>query len=440
MVAGEWGDADPWAAANDDAYASLLAHVRTGPRGPVAVDLEALSWEWGTSRGRVRAAAARLEDLGILSRGPDGTWWYEELSDADLSDTLDFWVSLVGPALRATIPALTPELHAELDRRVARARTTAALRLPEYPTAFSAACQFWFEHSPNTLVRSLGLRAFERMRWARVPTQTWSVHDVHAWFVTTGRAVDTGDPAVATTAAEVIDGLFEIHRRNVGVPRTSRSADDTTEQRVGPVGRALLRDVRSDALAVGSRHTLEDLVTRTGAPPEQVLDGLRWLHDLGLVEDDGGRYRVVEPSLATWRDTMELLPGVFTHGAVHVLPGLQGPALEEFRALVERARADGQVRDHRYTESAFAVTRFLAEQSGNRWTRQALRLAMARLAYALPEAPAFRQWDAEALWLALDSATGSGDVGAARAAARRFVDVARAHVDDVTARWGTMGS
>ncbi|WNY33182.1 hypothetical protein Q9Q99_13475 [Curtobacterium flaccumfaciens] len=124
------------------------------------VDLDALGWEWGTPRGRARAAAARLEDLGILSRRPDGSWWYDELSDADLSDTLDFWVALVGPALRATIPALTPELRAELDRRVARARTTAALRLPEYPTVFSAACQFWFEHSPNTLVRSLGLRAF----------------------------------------------------------------------------------------------------------------------------------------------------------------------------------------------------------------------------------------------------------------------------------------
>ncbi|WIB32998.1 hypothetical protein [Curtobacterium sp. MCSS17_005] len=440
MVVGEWGDADPWAAANDDAYTSLLAHVRTGPRGPVSVDLDALSWEWGASLGEVRSAAARLEDLGILVHQPDGTWQYEELSDADLSDALDFWVSLLGPALRATIPALTPELRAELDRRVARARTTAALRLPEYPTAFSAACQFWFEHCPNILVRSLGLRAFERMRWARVPTQLWSVHDVHAWFVTTGRAVDTGDPGVTTTAAEVIDGLFEVHRRNVGVPRTSRPADDTTEHRVGPVDRALLRDVRSGALAVGSTHTLEDLVTRTGAPPEQVLHGMRWLHDLGLAESDRGRHRIVEPSLPTWRDTMELLTGVFAHGAVHVLPGLHGPDLEEFRALVERARADGQVRDHRYTESAFAVTRFLAEQSGNRWTRQALRLAMARLAYALPEAPAFRQWDAEALWLALDTAAGSRNVGAGRAAARRFVDVAGAHVDDVTARWGTMGS
>ncbi|PYY63579.1 hypothetical protein DEJ30_13045 [Curtobacterium sp. MCPF17_003] len=440
MVVGEWGDADPWAAVHDDAYVSLLAHVRTGPRGPVSVDLDALSWEWGTSLGEVRSAAARLEDLGILVHQPDGTWQYEELSDADLSDALDFWVALIGPALRATIPALTPELRAELDRRVARARTTAALRLPEYPTAFSAACQFWFEHSPNTLVRSLGLRAFERMRWARVPTQLWSVHDVHAWFVTTDRAVDTGDPAVATTAAEVIDGLFEVHRRNVGIPRTSRPADDTTEHRVGPVDRALLRDVRSGALGVGSTHALEELVARTGAGPEQVLHGLRWLHDVGLAESDRGRHRIVEPSLATWRDTMELLTGVFAHGAVHVLPGLRGSDLEEFRRLVERARADGQVRDHRYTESAFAVTRFLAEQSGNRWTRQALRLAMARLAYALPEAPTFRQWDAEALWLALDTAAGTGDVGAARAAARRFVDVARAHVDDVTARWGTMGS
>ncbi|PYY56551.1 hypothetical protein DEJ17_11135 [Curtobacterium sp. MCSS17_011] len=440
MVAGEWGDADPWSAVHDDAYVSLLAHVRTGPRGPVPVDLDALSWEWGTPRGDVRAAAARLEDLGILVHQPDGTWQYEELSDADLSDALDFWVALIGPALRATIPALTPELRAELDRRVARARTTAALRLPEYPTAFAAACQFWFEHSPNPLVRSLGLRAFERMRWARVPTQLWSVHDVHAWFVTTARAVDTGDPADAAAAAEVIDELFEVHRRNVGVPRTSRPADDTTEHRAGPVDRALLRDVRSGALALGSTHATDDLVARTGAPPEQVLGALRWLHDLGLLEDDRGRHRVVEPSLATWRDTMELLTGVFTHGAVHVLPGLRGPALEELRQLVARAREDGQVRDHRYTESAFAVTRFLSEQSGNRWTREALRLVMARLAYALPEAPTFRQWDAEALWLALDTAAGSGDVGAARAAARRFVDVARAHVDDVTARWGTMGS
>lgn len=440
MVAGEWGDADPWAAVHDDAYASLLAHVRTGPRGPVSVDLEALSWEWSTSLGDVRSAAARLEDLGILVHQPDGTWQYEELSDADLSDALDFWVALIGPALRATIPALTPELRAELDRRVARARTTAALRLPEYPTAFSAACQFWFEHSPNRLVRSLGLRAFERMRWARVPTQLWSVHDVHTWFVTTGRAVATGDPAVTTTAAEVIDGLFEVHRRNVGVPRTSRAADDTADRRAGPVERALLRDVRSGALGVGSTHAVEDLVARTGARPEQVSDALRWLHDLGLVESDGDRYRVVEPSLATWRDTMELLTGVFAHATVRVLPGLDGPALEEFHRLVERARADGQVRDHRYTESAFAVTRFLSEQSGNRWTREALRLVMARLAYALPDAPAFRQWDAEALWLSLDGAAGSGDVGAARLAARLFVDVARAHVGDVTARWGTMGS
>jgi hypothetical protein len=60
--------------------------------------------------------------------------------------------------------------------------------------------------------------------------------------------------------------------------------------------------------------------------------------------------------------------------------------------------------------------------------------------YALPEAPAFRQWDAGALWSALDAAAGSGEPVAARTAAELFVDVARAHVDDVTARWGTMGS
>lgn len=440
MADGEWGDADPWATGNDDAYASLLAHVRTGPRGPVPVDLDALAWEWDTSRGHVRAAAARLEDLGILSRGQDGTWQYEELSDADLSDALDFWATLIGPALRATVPTLTPELRGELDRRVTRARTSAALRLPEYPTAFSAACQFWFEHSPNALVRDLGLRAFERMRWARVPTQLWSVHEVRAWFATTARAVDTGDPAVATAAAEVLDGLFEAHRRNVGIPRTSRPAAEGAERRAGEVHRALLRDVRSGALPTGSTHTLEGLVVRTGAPPLAVLEALRWLHDLGLVETDGGRYRVVEPSLATWRDTMELLTGVFAHATVHVLPGLDGTVLDAFHQLVARARADGQVRDHRYTESAFAVTRILSEQSGNRWTRETLRLVMARLAYALPEAPTFRQWDAEALWLSLDAAAGSGDVATARVAARLFVDVARAHVDDVTTRWGTMGS
>ena len=440
MGVGEWGDADPWAAVHDDAYASLLAHLRTGPRGPVSVDLDALSWEWSAPLGDVRSAAARLEDLGILVHQPDGTWQYEELSDADLSDALDFWVALVGPAIRATIPALSPELHAELDRRTARARTAAALRLTEYPTVFSATCQFWFEHSPNTLVRDLGLRAFERMRWSRIPTRPWSVHEVQPWFAAITRAADTGDPAVATVAAEVIDGLFEVHRRNIGIPRTARPAADATDRRAGAAHRALLRDLRSGALPIGSTHSLEGLVVRTGAPIQAVLEAVRWLHDLGLVESDGDRYRVVEPSLATWRDTMELLTGVFAHATVHVLPGLHGPELDEFRRLVERARADGQVRDHRYTESAFAVTRFLAEQSGNRWTREALRLTMARLAYALPEAPAFRQWDAEALWLALDTAAGSGDVGAGRAAARRFVDVARAHVEDVTARWGTMGS
>ncbi|MCS0646932.1 hypothetical protein [Curtobacterium flaccumfaciens] len=440
MGVGEWGDADPWAAVHDDAYASLLAHLRTGPRGPVSVDLDALSWEWSASLGDVRSAAARLEDLGILVHQPDGTWQYEELSDADLSDALDFWVALVGPAIRATIPALSPELRAELDRRTAQARTAAALRLTEYPTVFSATCQFWFEHSPNTLVRDLGLRAFERMRWSRVPTRPWSVHEVQPWFAAITRAADTGDPAVATVAAEVIDGLFEVHRRNIGIPRTARPAADATDRRAGAVHRALLRDLRSGALPIGSTHSFEGLVVRTGAPIQAVLEAVRWLHDLGLVESDGDRYRVVEPSLATWRDTMELLAGVFAHATVHVLPGLHGPELDEFRRLVERARADGQVRDHRYTESAFAVTRFLSEQSGNRWTREALRLTMARLAYALPEAPAFRQWDAEALWLALDTAAGSGDVGAGRAAARRFVDVARAHVEDVTARWGTMGS
>jgi len=440
MGVGEWGDADPWAAVHDDAYASLLAHLRTGPRGPVSVDLDALSWEWSASLGDVRSAAARLEDLGILVHQPDGAWQYEELSDADLSDALDFWVALVGPAIRATIPALSPELRAELDRRTARARTAAALRLTEYPTVFSATCQFWFEHSPNTLVRDLGLRAFERMRWSRVPTRPWSVHEVQPWFAAITRAADTGDPAVATVAAEVIDGLFEVHRRNIGIPRTARPAADATDRRAGAVHRALLRDLRSGALPIGSTHSLEGLVVRTGAPIQAVLEAVRWLHDLGLVESDGDRYRVVEPSLATWRDTMELLTGVFAHATVHVLPGLHGPELDEFRRLVERARADGQVRDHRYTESAFAVTRFLSEQSGNRWTREALRLTMARLAYALPEAPAFRQWDAEALWLALDTAAGSGDLGAGRAAARRFVDVARAHVEDVTARWGTMGS
>jgi DNA-binding GntR family transcriptional regulator len=440
VVAGEWGAADPWAAMHDDAYASLLAHLRAGPRGPVAVDLDALSWEWGAARRDVRAAAARLEDLGILVRRPDGTWQYEELSDADLSDALDFWVALIGPALRATIPALSPELRAELGRRTARARTAAALRLTEYPTTFSAACQFWFEHSPNALVRDLGLRAFERIRWSRVPTRPWSVHDVQPWLAAITRAVDTGDPAVATDATEIIDGLFEVHRRNIGIPRTGRPAADATDRRAGAVHRALLRDLRSGALPIGSTHSLEGLVVRTGAPIQAVLEAVRWLHDLGLVESDGDRYRVVEPSLATWRDTMELLTGVFAHATVHVLPGLHGPELDEFRRLVERARADGQVRDHRYTESAFAVTRFLSEQSGNRWTREALRLVMARLAYALPEAPAFRQWDAEALWLSLDGAAGSGDVGTARLAARLFVDVARSHVDEVTARWGTMES
>jgi DNA-binding GntR family transcriptional regulator len=437
---GEWGDADPWAARNDDAYAALLAHVRSGPGSTMAVDLDALGWEWGTPRGRVRAAAARLEDLGILSERPDGTWQYSELSDADLSDALDLWVALMGPAIHATIPVLTPELRAELDGLVTRAGTTAALRLPEYPTAFSASVQFWFEHCPNALVRSLGLRAFERLRWARFPTQLWSVHDIVTWSATVTRAADTGDAGVATTAAEILEGLFEVHRRNVGIPRTSRPSTDVTDRRPSDLDRALLRDVRSGALPVGSTQSLSHLVTRTGAQPVAVLDALRRLHDLGLVADDLGRYRVAEPSLTTWQDAMGLLVGVFDSAVVHVLPDLEGPALDTLRRLLARARADGQVRDHRYTESAFAVTRFLAEQSGNRWERQALRLAMARLAYALPEAPLFRQWDADALWMTLDTAAGSGDTGTARIAARLFTGIARAHVDEVTARYGTMGS
>ncbi|MBF4615392.1 hypothetical protein [Curtobacterium sp. VKM Ac-1376] len=440
MDDGEWGDADPWTAANDDAYTSLLAHVRSGPSSTTAVDLDALGWEWGTSRGRVRAAAARLEDLGILSRRPDGTWQYAELSDAELSDALDFWVALMGPAIRATIPVLTAELRRELDDLVARASTSASLRLPEYPTAFSASVQFWFEHCPNALVRGLGLRAFERVRWARFPTQLWSVHDIGTWSATITRAVDTGDPAVATAAAEILERLFEVHRRNVGIPRTSRPSAEVAERLPSALDRALLRDVRSGALPVGSTQSLSGLVTRTGAPPVAVLKALRRLHDLGLVSGDRGRYRVAEPSLTNWQDAMGLLVGVFGSAVVHVLPGLAGTALDELRRLLTRARSDGEVRDHRYTESAFAVTRFLAEQSGNRWERQALRLAMARLAYAIPEAPAFRQWEADALWMSLDAAAGSGDVGTARTAARLFIGIAGAHVDDVTARYGTMDS
>ncbi|OII11594.1 hypothetical protein BIU97_06855 [Curtobacterium sp. MCBA15_009] len=435
---GEWGD--PWASRNDDAYAALLAHVRSGPPGPVTLDVDHLGWDWGMPAARVRSAALRLEDLGIVTRGAGGSWEYAVLSDADLSDAFDAWVALFGPAVRATTTVLTPHLRDELDRLVAAAERTAALRLPDFPTAFSASVQFWFTRCPDTLLRDLGTRAYERLRWARVPTVPWSVHDLHGWSRTVARVAATGDPDDATAAAERMEGLIESHRRHLGIVRTTDREPLPAGPHPSVLDRGLLRHLRSGALPTGSTHTVAGLVALTGARPDDVLDTLRWLVDLGLVVDAPGGVRVAAPSIDTWREAMELLTGVFGNAALHVLPDLREPALEEFLRLVDRARDDGHVRDHRYTESAFAVTRFLSEQTENRWVREALRLAMARLAYALPEAPPFRQWETDALWMALEAAAGRGDVRAARAAGREFTDVARAHIDDVTTRYGTMGT
>lgn len=437
MDVGEWGD--PWAPSNDDAYRALLAHVRSGPPGPVDVEARALG---SGTRSRSRAAALRLEDLGILTRRPDGGWQYAPLSDADLSDAWDSWAALFGTALRATVPVLTDEHRKAFDDRAARARSLAALRLPEYPTAFSAAAQFWFEHCPNRLVGDLGVRAYERLRWGRSPTPPWSVHDVDGWLATLVRAADTRDPDLATEVAEGFAGLLEQHRRTIGVERPDPGARIVVahdDRLPGPVDRALLRDVRNGSLPAGTTHSLTSLTARTGAPRDVLVDALRRLYDLGLVRGDRDGVLVTGGSLGAWQDAMGLLSGVFGSSAVRVLPGLEGSARDAFHRLVERVRSDGEVRDHRYTESAFAITRFLAEHSGNRWERQALRLAMGRLAYSLPEAPAFRQWDADALWSSLDVAAGAGDVAAARTAAELFVEVARAHVDDVAARYGTMG-
>lgn len=438
MVTGEWGD--PWASVNDDAYTALLAHVRSGPGDAVVVDVDHLAVTQGAPRARLRAAAARLQDLGLFTLRSDGSWEYDGLSDEDISDGYDFWVALMGPAMRATVPVLSDDLVQRLGTAAASTRSLAALRQPEYRAAFATTAQFWFEHCPNRLVRSLGVQAFERLRWARFPNQPWTVPQLGPWLaaverVAAGRAADDVD-----TAVHELSALFDVQRRNAGIPHPSGLAVSASERRRSATERSLLRDIRTGALPVGSTHAFQSLVARTGSPPARVAEALRSLADLALIEDDHGMVRIAEPSLTAWRDAMELLAGLFTAAARRLLPALEGDALEEFHDLVERARTDGEVRDHRYTDSAFALSRFFAEHSGNRWERGALRLAIGRLVYALPEAPAFRQWDAGALWSALDAAAGSGEPVAARTAAELFVDIARAHVDDVTARWGTMGS
>ncbi|MCS6557421.1 hypothetical protein NYQ31_03325 [Curtobacterium flaccumfaciens] len=438
MVAGEWGD--PWASVNDDAYAALLTHVRSGPGDAVVVDVDHLAATQGVPRARLRAAAARLQDLGLFTIRNDGSWEYDGLSDQDIADGYDLWVALMGPAMRATLPVLSDDLVQRLDAAVASTRSLAALRQPEYRAAFATTAQFWFEHCPNGLVRSLGVQAFERLRWARFPNQPWTVPQLDAWLAAVERVAEDRGPDAVDTAVDELSALFEVQRRNAGIPRPSGLAVSTSRHRRSTTERSLLRDIRTGALPVGSTHAFPSLVARTGSPPAEVTDALRSLADLALVEDDHGLVRIAEPSLTAWRDAMELLGGLFTAAARRLLPALDGDALEDFHEVVERARTDGEVRDHRYTDSAFAVSRFFAEHSGNRWERGALRLAIGRLVYALPEAPAFRQWDAGALWSALDAAAGSGEPVAARTAAELFVDVARAHVDDVTARWGTMGS
>lgn len=434
MDHGEWGD--PWAAPYDDAYRALLAHVRSGPPGPMAVDPLLVAADTEVPVDQVLAAAARLEDLGLVEAEPNGAFRAAELGDDAWSDALDHHNALLGSALRVTAPRLTDEDRAEYLTVLDRAERASRLRLPELPAALDDTWSFWFHRSPNRFVGVLGVRAHERLRWGRNHPPTWSGQVVRPWLAGARAAATSGSDAAVRAALSANDALFESYRGEHGPPRPSSPV--RTDEGPTPTTRRLIGAIRAGTLPVGSSHSPRALVFRFDAPPAAVHVALRRLQDLGLVTLDAGAVRIVEPSLVVWREAMELLTGLFEESAVRLLPELPEPDRSEFRQLVARAREDGAVRDHRYTDSAFAVTRFFATHSGNRWDRRALRLAIGRLVYALPEAPAFRQWDADVLWSSLDAAAGSGDDGAARTAAELFIEVTRAHVADVTARYGTM--
>lgn len=439
----------------DDAFRVVLAGIRDGTLDDGSDhDLLELGDRYGLAPAALDAAVQRLADIGLARVRPGAVVRFTRLAPAVWAEGSWLLVGLLEVAMRAAAPVATDEDVERYEALVAAARRAAAQRGDELDPAVFATITFWAGRTPDRLTARLLVRAVEQVRYGLAAAAPWQVAEIESWSATSLQALRLRDRGSAEHAAHVFRRLWRRHLEHWAaqwgldptalVQPVDASSDDMYwgDWRPDDVWFELLGAVRDGSLERGREYPLRALTARFRIPLQRLAPMVRRLELMGLArsgEDPAGSVLVTATTVTDWAETIELLLGLQEVCMRSSIPTLTDEDRVGFGSLVDRLRRQARTRDHAYTTTLLDLNRFFADRSPNRAARRTTTLAISRLAYILPEAPAFRQWDVEDFLQLLEQAVRTRDADTASEACHALAVHFDTHIADVTARYESMG-
>ncbi|WP_420369335.1 hypothetical protein [Curtobacterium sp. L1-20] len=439
----------------DDAFRRVLGAIRDGTLvDDRDYDLLELCERYSLHPAELDGALQRLADIGLARPLPGAVVRFTRLDPLAWAEGGWLLVGLLEVAMRATVPVATDQDLERYERLVDVARRAAAERGDELDPAVFATLAFWADRTPNLLTARLLVRTLEQVRYGLTTASPWQVTGIEPWAASSLQALRLKDPSSAEHAAHVFRRLWGHHLEQsarswgldpVALVHPARVPNDDADRNVpqaDDVWLELLGSVRDGTLQRGQEYTIRGLAARLRVPVQRLLPMVRRLETMGLVragDDRNGSILVATTTVTDWAETIGLLLGLQEMCMRATVPALSEDDRDGFDSLVRRIRWQARTRDHAYTSSLLELNRFFAERCPDQTLRRTTTIMISRLAYVLPEAPAFRQWDTDDFLQLLSDAVRTGDADAASEACHALAVHFDAHVDDVTARYGTMG-
>lgn len=434
-----------------DAFTLVIAGIRDGTlRDDTTYDVLALCERFDVDPAVLGGALQRLADIGLAEVLPGDAVRFTRLDPVTWADGTRMLVGLVEVAMRALVPVATDDDVEAYAGLVAAARRVSAERADGLDTSILATIDFWADRTPESFTARLLVRTIQQMRYGLADRPRWHELDNEAWLASSLRALRLRDTGSAERAAHVFARLWDRYLASSG-----RELGADLDRRAGPASEELywadwrpdhdwlefLGSIRDGSLVRGREYALRELTARFRVPMQRLLPMVRRLEVMGLLEagpDRAGSVLVSTPTLDDWAETITLLIGLQEMCARTSLPVLTDADVDEFSALVARARREARVRDYAYTTTLLELTRFFGLRSPNRAMRQTTVVTISRLAYILPEPPPVRQWAVEDYLQLLEEAVRSRDPEIASDAHHALAVHFDAHVLDVRTRYGSM--
>lgn len=428
----------------------VLGAMRDGSlRAEVEYDVLALSGRLDLDPAGLRAALRWLADLGIVRMGRGGAVRFGVLSIPTWAANSWHLIGLMEGVIRSSVDVLTGadvNYYADL---VDAARRRSMERVPEFDAAFWATISFWIERTPNRALAQLATRAAERVRFGMSPSVPFRVWDSEDWLAGSLQVVRFRTHAHAEDAAHSLARLWATQMR-----ASAEILQVNPDQIAGPAADAddlpgwaswkadefwwsLLASVRDGTLEYRRPYSVREIAALLRVPRQSIAAHLERLTLMGLLVQDAKTLDVVhlrEPDVQHWVDSLQLAHTLEESAASWTIPSLSETDQAELRSIISRALRQARSRDFGLTVTLVEIMRYVSDRCPNSFIRATALLALSRLAFALPEAPVFRQWNLDDFLLLLDEAVTTRSRTATIEAMHALATHHDAHVLDVSTR------